>query len=311
MTQQPRVVGLGMAVLDLLIRLKEMPTWERGAHLRAVAIEGRGPVATAIVAVARLGVSAGFIGTAGNDRMAKIKMETLTENGVDVSHVIRRDAPENQVVLVSVEQDTGERVFSGLGAFRSNPLLPSDLDKDYIIGADYLHLDGSHHEAAMQAAKWMHEVGKPVMLDGSKTDGPVTGPMAELVRQVDVLICGSGFAAGLTGIEDVWERGKAVLSLGPQIVVQPEGADGSYTVTKDEQFHTPAFRDVPIIDTTGAGDVFHGAYIVAQLQGWDLRRCAYFATAVSAIKCTKLSGRAGIPTFQGTLDFLRQHGIEM
>ena len=84
--------------------------------------------------------------------------------------------------------------------------------------------------------------------------------------------------------------------MGPRIVVQTEGANGSYTVTRDERFHVPAFK-VPVIDTTGAGDVFHGAYIVGMTHGWALRQVAQFATAVSAIKCTGLGGRGPIPSF--------------
>lgn len=93
------------------------------------------------------------------------------------------------------------------------------------------------------------------------------------------------------------------------------GERGSYTITRDEHardepFHTPAFQ-VDVVDTTGAGDVFHGAYIVAMMHGWTPRQCALFSTAVSAIKCTRLGGRAGIPTFEQTMAFLREHGIEL
>ncbi|MGM0401558.1 MAG: carbohydrate kinase family protein [Chloroflexota bacterium] len=305
-----RVVGLGMAVLDILIRLREMPRWDQGARLSAVAIDGGGPVATAMVAVARLGVGAGYVGTCGSDRLGEIKMETLVENDLDVSRVVRRPGPESQVVLVSVHEDTGERVFSGLRGFRDEALRVDELDREYITSADYLHLDGAHAEAALQAARWMHEAGKEVMLDAGTTDGPVSPSLQKLVAHTDILICGSGFAPALTGVDDLWEAGEAVLERGPRIVVQTEGDDGSYTVTPEERFHTPAF-EVDVLDTTGAGDVFHGAYIVGLLQGWDLREIAQFSTAVSAIKCTELGGRAGIPTFQETIAFLQERGIDL
>lgn len=305
-----RVVGLGMAVLDILVRLREMPRWDQGARLSAVAIDGGGPVATAMVAVSRLGVRAGFVGTCGSDRLGEIKMETLVENDLDVSRVVRRPGPENQVVLVSVHEDTGERVFSGLRGFRDNALRVDELDRAYITSADYLHLDGAHAEAALQAAQWMQEAGKTVVLDAGTTEGPVSPSLRALVEHTDVLICGSGFGPALTGLDDLWEVGEAILEHGPRIVVQTEGADGSYTVTAEERFHTPAF-EVDVLDTTGAGDVFHGAYIVGLLQGWDVRQVAQFSTAVSAIKCTKLGGRTGIPTFQETMAFLQERGIDL
>ena len=306
----PRVVGLGMAVLDILVRLKEMPTWVRGAQLSAAAIDGGGPVATAMATVSRLGVLAGIVATYGSDRLGEIKMETLVENGLDVSHMVRRPGPENQAVLVSVHEETGERLFSKMHSFSDEPLTVDEIDREYITGADVLHLDGCHPDAALQAAEWMHEAGKTVVLDGSKTDGAVTGPMRELVRRTDVLISGSGFARGLTGLDGIWAAGATILEMGPRIFVQTEGEAGSYTVTPTEQFHTPAF-EIQVVDTTGAGDVFHGAYIVGLLRGWDARQAAQFSTAVSAMKCTKLGGRAGIPTFEATLAFLGERGIDL
>jgi ribokinase len=304
-----QIVGLGMAALDIILRSRDMPTWEKGVRMSAIAIEGGGPVATAMVAVSRLGVSAGFIGTVGNDRLGAIKKQTLVEYGLDVSHIVTRPAPEDQTVIVQVHQDTGERVFSGLDVVRV-PLTAAEIDRDYITSAQYLHLDGWHPDAALQAARWMHQAGKAVMLDGSSTRGPIPPAMRALVGQSDIVICGSGFGQALTGREDVWDIGKAIVDMGPRIAVQTEGDAGSFTVTREERFHVPAF-DVDVVDTTGAGDVFHGAYLVGLLQGWDLRTVTIFSTAVSAIKCTQLSGRRGIPTFGQTLSFLRERNIDI
>jgi sulfofructose kinase len=286
------IVGLGLATLDILIRLGDLPTWERGAACSAVGLDGGGPVGTACVAAARLGARVGFVGTAGNDSLAELKLDSMREDGVDVS------------------QDTGERVFSGLHCFGAEPLRVDELDRAYLTSASYLHLDGTHPDAARQAAQWMHSAGKQVSLDCAKSDGKtVWSELQELVPYADILICGSGFGPALTGHADLWQAGEAMLALGPRIVVQTEGKDGSYTLTSDERFHIPAF-DVNVLDTTGAGDVFHGAYLVGLLHGWDLHRAGLFATAVSAIKCAHLGGRKGIPTFEQTLAFLRDQGYD-
>ncbi len=303
-----QVVGLGMATLDILVRLAELPTWEHGSHFSAIAIDGGGPVATAIAAVSRLGAPAGFVGTCGNDRLAEIKLQTLTECGIDVSQVVRRPVPENEIVLVSVHEQTGERLFTGSQAFWAHQLTPDELDRDYFLAADLLHLDGYHADAALLAAGWMRAAGKSVVLDGSATRRPIPPKMAALVAQVDVLICGAGFGATLTGREDPWEIGRAILDMGPAVVVQTEGKAGSYTTTRADQFHTPSF-DVNVMDTTGAGDVFHGAYIVGMLRGWDVRRIVQFATAVSALKCTGLGGRRPSPCFDQVTEFLRERGL--
>ena len=91
---------------------------------------------------------------------------------------------------------------------------------------------------------------------------------------------------------------------------RPKGADGSYTVTRDDRFHVPAYP-VEVVDTTGAGDVFHGAYIVGMLHGWDLRTVARFSTAVSALKCTRLGGRGPIPTYAQVAAFLREQDVNL
>ena len=310
MAERLDIVGLGLATLDVLIRLKDMPTWDHGTRISGFRFDGGGLVGTAMVAAARLGARVGFVGTAGSDDAADLKLRSMIESGVDLSHLVRRDAPEDQLVIVLVHAETGERVFAGVESWQRQPLGAADVDRDYITAADYLHLDGFHNEAALQAAKWMKEAGKTVVMDGSKTDHPVGEPHRRLIEYVDVLITGTGYARGLTGIDDIWKAGRAVLEMGPRIFCETVGEGGSYTITRDEEFHTPAFK-VDVIDTTGAGDVFHGAYIVGLMHGWNLRQIALFSTAVSALKCLKLGGRAGIPCFEATLDFLRERGIDL
>jgi sulfofructose kinase len=302
------IVGVGLATLDVLVRLERMPTWEQGAPLSAFGLDGGGPVATALVAATRLGARCGFVGTCGDDLAAELKMRFLAREGLDLSRLVKRPAPENQVVLVCVQQSSGERVFCGLRDFGAQPLRVDELDHDYITSARYLHLDGSHHEAVLQAAQWMHAAGKPVMLDAARVTAGARIGLAELIPHVDYLICGSGFAPYLTGVEDNWEACRALLRRGPRVVVQTEGAQGSYTVTAEEAFHTPAFA-VEVVDTTGAGDVFHGAFLVGLLHGWDLRYIVQFASAVAALKCGKLGGRAGIPRLEQVLTFLEARGM--
>jgi len=307
------IVGLGLATLDVLVRVNELPSWERMNAMSAFALDGGGPVGTGLVAAARLGARAGFVGTAGTDRTAGLKLEFLEREGLDLSRLVRRPGPEGNVILVCVDEATGERTFVGLHDRHRTPLAPEELDRAYLTSARYLNLDGHHPEAAVAAARWMHEAGREVMLDGARTNGAggrVSDAMAALVAEVDILICGSGFVPALTGRDDIWEAGRAALGMGPRIVVQTEGADGAYTVSREGLFHTPAFP-VEVVDTTGAGDVFHGAYLVGLLQGWDLPEVTLFASAVSALKCMRLGGRAGIPTYDRTLEFLADRGVHL
>lgn len=303
------IVGLGMSTLDVLMRVGDMPTWDRAAGLMDFGLDGGGPVATACVAAARLGARVGYVGTAGNDLAGELKTRFMAEHGVDLSRLVRLDDPEQQIVGVYVHAETGERVFSLLDGCRSTTMPVSALDREYIAAARYLHLDGFYHDCALQAAQWVHEAGGQVCMDCRRTSEQcVPPPTLELLRHVDILICGAGFCGALTGESDLAVAGPAATQFGPQVVVETLGEQGSFGFVDGEAFHTPAF-EVEVLDTTGAGDVFHGAYLVGLLQGWDHRATARFAAAAAALKCSKLGGRRGIPSFADTLEFLGARGI--
>jgi sugar/nucleoside kinase (ribokinase family) len=184
------------------------------------------------------------------------------------------------------------------------------MEREYLLSADYLLLDGYHFEAAHQAARWMKEEGKTVVMDGGMALGSRSAEYGDLLSHVDILISGSGFSKALTGISDKEEAGKRILQMGPAVYVQTEGAEGCYTVAADEFFHTEAFS-VEVMDTTGAGDTFHGAYLVGLNEGWSLPDTALFASAAAAIKCRRLGGRAGIPDRESVLSFLKKRGCPL
>lgn len=305
------VIGIGLCTFDIMVKLPELPTWDHPVRLDEVVFDGGGPCGTALCAASKLGARTGFIGTAGNDWFAKYKLQTLKDHGVDVSHVLHRDAKENQVVIVNVDEHSGERIFNLSKDFYQYPVQAEELDREFVTSADYLLLDGHYLKASLQAAQWMHDAEKQVMLDGGKTNKrELDEQKKDLVKLTDILICGSGFAEALTGEREFLTAGRAALNFGPRIVVITRGENGSHTFTHEKEFHTPAF-DVDVIDTTGAGDVFHGAYIVGLLKGWDLEKVALFASAVSAIECTYLGGRSGIPDFQQVDEFLKSRGISL
>jgi len=299
-----QVVGLGMATLDVLMRREGSEAAAGATKLLDFGLDAGGPVATAVSAAARLGVGAALIATAGSDAAGELKCSLLARGGVDLSRIIRRPGGETQVSLVWIDGQTGERTFSVHPRFGAGQIVPDELDRDFITSAQWLHLDGSHAAAALQAAQWMREAGKRVIIDAAETRTPVGESMRALCRRADVLVCGTGFAESLTGRSDTWEALRAARAMGPEVVVETAGGCGSYTAAPGEEFHTPAF-DVEVVDTTGAGDVFHGAYIVGLLRGWPAQAIATFASAAAAIACTRLGGQAGLSTFDDVVAFCR------
>lgn len=298
------VIGLGLAIVDVVLRVERMPVWEDPRGLLDFALADGGPAGTACFVASSFGLRTGFIDTVGEDDLGAHRRRSLERAGVDTTRLVPREGPEDHVVVVYVDAATGERVFSFRRGFLSRPLSVSELDRGYVESARILHLDGSHAAAALAAARWMKESGGTVVLDAAATSHKVLEPARALVAETDVLICGSGFAPMLTGEKDAWKAGRAALDLGPRVVVQTEGARGSYTVartgTRTAEFHTPAF-EVDVVDTTGAGDTFHGAYLVGLARGWDLERCASFSSAVAALHCTVLGNRKGIPSMDEAL----------
>jgi ribokinase len=218
------------------------------------------------------------------------------------------DEPERAVMLCWVRESTGERHFMPHKDWPHDRLVPAKLDMGYITGAKLLLLDGSCPTAGLVAAQAVRCAGGEAVLDASAGER-VGDSMRQLVAQTDYLIGSSGFAEALTQTPDRDAAMQQALSLGPRVVVQTEGADGCYTRSATERFHTPAFP-VNVVDTTGAGDVFHGAFIVGLLKGWALCDIAAFASAVAALKCTKLGGRSGIPTLSEATSFLAQRGVK-
>ena len=140
----PEIIGLGLATLDVLFRVRKMPTWDSGVKFDAFGMDGGGPAGTGVSASSKLGARVGFVGTCGTDWASELKLRSLQDAGVDISRVVRRVGPESQLILVCVNTESGERVFSSSKDMRSDSLRVDELDKEYITSADYLHLDGAH-----------------------------------------------------------------------------------------------------------------------------------------------------------------------
>ncbi len=302
------IVGFGLSTLDVVMVMKDMPNWQYGGWVSQFAFQNGGMAATAVAAAARVGAKAGFIGAIGNDEIADLKRLYLNKCGVDTSHMIKRDAPEGQVSFVYVQEGTGERVFAPNSRFIEGPPQANEIDKAYLTSARLLHMDALYLEPSIKAAEMMKEAGKEVAVDlGTSTGMEVVPEVKRLVELTDILITGEGFFQALTKKSDLKEAMRETLTMGPRLVVETQGTKGCITATKDEQFHTPTFP-VTAVNTTNAGDVFHGAYYFGLLKGWKLKDTAVFASAAAALLCTKVTGER-IPTYDQVVAFLKERGV--
>lgn len=303
MTPRPLdVVGLGFSSIDLVGLAPGLPELDHDVALIDITRQGGGPVAQAMVTLSRLGASVGFVGRLADDEAGVAMRDQLVAEGVDLAELQIEPGARSAQCLILVHEPTGKRsmcCFPGT----TQPVRPDLVDVDYVTSGRLLHLDGIATEAALWAASAARARGIPVCLDaGGAGDG-----LLPLLGMVDVLIAAEAFALAYAPGETIEHAAAKLLGSGPSLVVVTCGDRGSYTRHADDAFWTPAFA-VDVVDTTGAGDVFHGGYLFGLLQGWDARVTAEFAGATAALKCTALGGRAGIPNLRTVLSFLETRG---
>ncbi len=281
------VVGVGHAAVDYLGVVPRYPGVDTKVELSRFSMQGGGPVATALVTLATLGVRTTFIGKISDDDFGAFIRQGLLRAGVDISGLVIEPGQISPISFIAVEQGTGRRtIFYTRGDVGS--LKPEELGLELLEGARVLHVDGLQMEAQVAAAKRAREAGVQVVYDaGSPRDG-----MEELIGLTDVLIASERLAAEVGG-GALAESLKALRAMGPATVVITIGEDGSVGMEQEKTHILPAVP-VEVVDTTGAGDVYHGAFIYGMLQGWDLRARMSFANAAAGLKCRSLGGRAGI-----------------
>ncbi len=299
------VVGLGLCTHDYIAVIPHMPEFETSVKVMAASEQGGGPAATATVAAARLGTSAAFIGKVGDDNSGRFIIQEFQRDDVDVKYVQEEAAASSAYITCLVEESSGARAFISRPATVS-PLQLGAAELEIIGTAKFLHIDTQWPAANLIAAEAANKAGTMVAMDASYWE-----PARPLLSLVDILIPSRFFfhAAGLG--DDPLIAARKLLEYGPREVVITLGAEGCACANADECFLLSAFHVEPVVDTTGCGDVFHGAYIAAKLQGYDMRRSAQFASAAAAMKATKIGGRRGIPTLPELRRFLHDQGVSL
>jgi len=290
-----KVIGIGQCSLDYLFMIDAFPEPDTKRELRGWTIAGGGPVATALVSLARLGIDCSFYGIVGDDEAGEKIITSLSSENVKTGGVVKRAGSVSQVAFIAVEKDSGRRTIFWQRPSAA-PIMPDELPDDFLNGAHFLILDGLMTEVSLHAARKAQRENIPVMLDA----GHVRTGMIELAGLSDYVVASEEFGRELTASEGGFDPGKALVkmkSFSPTAATITLGDKGSVTLSGDRMFSTPAFR-VRVVDTTGAGDVFHGGYIYGLLHGWDIKEVVRFASAFAALKCRMPGGRAGIPSLK-------------
>jgi sulfofructose kinase len=285
------LVGVGLNATDTLIPLTTYP--ERGSKVeyRSASVMPGGQTASTVVACQCWGLSTRYVGRLGDDDAGRLHRSEFTRTGVDarIIEVAGAASPQSLIVV----DGGGERTVL---CRRDERLLlqPEDLERAWIVNARALHVDGYETAAATTAARWAREAGVPTIADLDETYPGVD----ELIENIDYLIVSRDFPSRLTGernLERALRRMQA--RYGCRVTAATLGPEGVLAWDGRRSYLHPAYR-VPVVDTTGAGDVFHAGFIYALLQGWDLEQQLDFACAAAALNCTAAGARGGIRTVE-------------
>ena len=283
------VVGVGLNATDTLLIVPHFPAYAGKVLFQEEVVCPGGQVASALVACARLGLRTKYIGTVGDDERGRIQMESLREAGIDIEHVQLRKNCANQSAYIVIDRSTGERTV----LWRRDDCLridPEQILPEQIACARLLHIDGHDTPAVERAAAIARGLGIPVTVD---VDTVYHG-FDRVLPHVDYLVASSEFPTAWTGQSDPFKALELMQrEYGMKVAAMTLGAHGALARENGEFFYSPAFV-VNCVDTTGAGDVFHGAFCYAVLQEMPMRDALEFSNAMAALNCTALGARGGI-----------------
>ncbi|HET9400531.1 MAG TPA: PfkB family carbohydrate kinase, partial [Candidatus Acidoferrales bacterium] len=279
---------MGLNATDTLLEIPHFPAAEGKVEVAGRHTLPGGQVASAMQACASWGLCARYVGKIGDDGAGALQQKALRRAGVEAHWAVAQGC-ESQRSWILVDRSTGERTV----LWKRDPRLelhPRELKQAWIARSKILLVDGHDTAAATQAARWARELGIPVLAD---IDNLYSGVEA-LLEVVDVLIGSREFPQRVTGTSDLslalpWIANR----FGCKVVGATLGRDGALAWDGESFHYTPAYKVKPV-DTTGAGDIFHGAMVYSLLKNWPVPKMLDFCCAASALNCTALGARGGI-----------------
>ena len=293
MTKSSKVdlVGVGLNATDTVIPLSKYPVRGSKVEYPTATVLPGGQVASTVMACQHWGMRTRYVGKLGDDNAATLHREAFANAGVETQLItVSGGASPQSLILVD---GGGERTVLCRRDERL-VLQPNDLDREWIVNAKALHVDGHDTAAATLAASWARAAGVPVIADLDE----IYPGVEDLLVNIDYLIVSRDLPCRLmdeanleTALQQMQRR------YGCLIAAATLGQDGVLAWDGKQFLHVSAYF-VPVIDTTGAGDIFHAGFIYGLFQGWSLERQLEFACAAAALNCMAVGARGGIETVE-------------
>ncbi len=302
MTTRLDVLGLGCVAVDDLLYVANYPRAESKERVRRHERQCGGLTATALVAAARLGARCAYAGYLGEDADSRFVIDNFEREGIECQQCVRRSEarPIHSTIIVDETHRTRTIFFNLQGSMGASAEAPAEgvLRSTRVLFVDHYGIEGM-----TRAARIAREAGIAVVGDLERNEWP---GFDELLALVDHLLVPQSFAEKATGCADPAQAATKLWRQDRQAVVVTCGERGCWFVDAADPHmarHQPAFA-VDVVDTTGCGDVFHGAYAAALAEGMGMEERVRLASATAALKATRHGGQAGIPTRAAVVEFL-------
>lgn len=295
-----KICCVGITTQDRIFSLENLPHEDGKYFARDLKEQGGGPAATAAVACARLGAQVDMIARVGDDSTGKGILTELEQEGVNTSTMVIIEGATSTQAAIFVDKE-GSRIIV---SYPSPSLIadPKLLEKIDFSQYDMVLADVRWHEGALKAFELARAAGVPTLLDADTTPQPID----ELVALSSHAVFSRPGLIKFAGTEDIDAALEYAAKKAAGEVYVTLGAEGYAFIECGKIVHIPGFK-VSVVDTTGAGDVFHGAYAYALSKGMEKRGGLKFAAATAALKCTKQGGRSGIPSCAEVDEFCKNH----
>ncbi len=297
------VVGIDMPCMDLLVNVDTFPKPNQGTSVNTLSWQGGNKVSTGMVAAARLGARCAMMGAVGDDSYGRFCLWDFERHGIDTAGmVIRKDASTALSIVISDRETCGRSFVFHQGS--AAPCSAEEIDQEKLRDTRFF-FTANLDKTTIHCCNAAKQAGAEVFMDADS----YSERMMDHIHLIDYFIASEFVYDALFDNKHYEENCRKLLGKGPKAVVFTLGGDGCVGISSEGYFQLKSYP-VDVVDTVGAGDVFHGAFLAGLLQNWSIRECADFSNAVASIKCTRPGGRAGIPDMKTAKDFMKTGTID-
>ena len=305
----PEIIGLGEVVVDWVAEIPHFPKPDEKIDAISENYFSGGVTANYLVAISRLGVKTGFIGAVGDDSYGEFLIEDFKKEKVDTSHILKKKGHKTPINFIFIAK--GEKTIIQSPHMQTTRLDINDLDESYITNSKLLHTTMIHHEITEKTIDFAKKKGIKISIDlESQIAQRGWKNLKNTILKADILIPNKQGAKSITNSKTPQQAADILIKKGVPLVIITMGGQGALITTKDFQKIVPTYNIKNIIDTTGAGDTFNGAFSVAYcIKKWSLEKSCKYANAAATLKIQKLGARTGMPNEKQLLGFLKENDL--